>query len=165
MTDDIPATSHADFGRVMADLSTRAGKLPEPMERFLAALGGAGDPTSFLTDDVEMVDWTRTGQVFKGKAEVIETSFGDISTSTPDYGFDLLTAAASGDLLLVCGFFHGTFTGDLPSYEATNRRVRWEARDIYGFRGEKVDRIWWANDTFTVKRMLGAPVDHTRFWD
>lgn len=159
------ATTHPDFDRVMADLATRGAKPTEPMERFLASLGGAGDPSEFLADDVEMVDWTRTGQVFKGKAEVLEMSFGDIPKSTPDYGFDVLTASASGDLLLVCGFFHATFTEDLPSYKATNRPVRWQARDIYGFRGEQVDRIWWANDTFTVKRMLGAPVDHTRFWD
>src|SRR5262249_14764827 len=130
MSDESPGSQSHDmdaFARMMLDLSNA-------MDRFTRAMEDFSDPqvfAEFLADDVEMVDWTHRGNVFRGKDEVFRHSFADIPAFSPDARFELTRAIRADDLLIVCGFFYGTFTSDLPSYKATNQPIRWEARDIY----------------------------------
>lgn len=150
------------------EFETAYAELADPMDRFADAFSNPTDVeklTPLLADDVVLVDWTHPGEVFRGKEAVVDAGFADIPRSTPDARADIKRRIRSGDMLILCGFFRATFTHDLPSYKATNKPVRWEFRDMFRFNGEGlVDYIWWANDTLTVKRMIGGAVDHDRFW-
>lgn len=117
-----------------------------------------------LGDHITYVDWMLPGRTL-GRDEVLSELGAPIVESFPDVRFEVTDTMRDGDRLLVCGFFTGTMEKEYCGFPAHGRKVRWEARDIYGFGSDgKIDRISLANDTLTVARELGAKIDDPRLW-
>jgi len=120
---------------------------------------------ALLADDVVATDWLLPERELN-KQDLMKEFYAPILESFPDVSFEVFDTMRDGNRLLVCGIFSGTLAGDHALYDtdfaAHNKRVRWEARDIYRFRGDKIDRIWFANDTLAVAREMGAPVEDFR---
>lgn len=137
------------------------------MSAFVEVVADLAEPNriaAFLADDVVADDWMAPGHAYSGKDAVFAETFQPLPGSFPDVRFAVKTEIRSGDLLILCGFFEATFSHAYWGFEPTGQRVRWEARDIYRFRDGLIDHIWWANDTLTVARELGADVDDERLW-
>jgi predicted ester cyclase len=117
-----------------------------------------------LADQVSYVDWMIPDRTMT-RDQVHSELSAPIIESFPDVRFEVANTMRDGDRLLVCGFFTGTMAKDYWGFPAHGRKVRWEARDIYGFAPDgTIDRIWLANDTLTVARELGAKIDDPRLW-
>jgi hypothetical protein len=137
------------------------------MSGFVQAIADLSDADSiaeFLALDVVAEDWMAPGHTYEGKEAVLAETFAPLPESFPDVRFVVTREIRADDVLILCGFFEATFARDYWNFQATGRRVRWEARDIYRFRDGLIDRIWWANDTLTVARELGADIPDERLW-
>ena len=139
------------------------------MDAFLASLNQerrelarVGD---YLADSIVVIDWMAPDKELRSREEAIREFYAPIRASFPDVRFEVRDSMRSGNRLLVIGFFTGTMENDYWGFPAHGKRVRWEARDVYHFNGDgKIEEIWFANDTLTVARELGARVDDERLW-
>jgi len=123
-----------------------------------------GEREGVYAEDVVVSDWMNPGKDLKGKGSQMSEFIAPILESFPDVHFEVTDTMRDGNRLLVCGFFNGTMEKDYWGFPAHGRRVRWEARDLYRFSDGKIDRIWYANDTLTVARELGADITDKRLW-
>ncbi len=146
----------------MSDSNERAmDDFVKSFDRELRDLEGAEE---LYSDEIVVSDWMNPGHDLTGTGEQVTEFIAPILDSFPDVHFEVTDTMRSGDRLLVCGFFTGTMKKDYWGFPAHGRRVRWEARDLYRFKDGKIDRIWYANDTLTVARELGAAIDDKRLW-
>lgn len=141
----------------------------EAMDRFLASFQQEerdleGRARS-LAQDVVVSDWMAPGEDLRSEGEATQAFYEPIVESFPDVQFEVTGSIRDGNKLLVTGFFTGTMEKDYWGFPAHGRKVRWEARDIYQFNQDGlIDRIWFANDTLTVARELGADMPDDRLW-
>lgn len=125
-----------------------------------------------LANDIVVSDWMMPGIGLRGEEEVIEKFYAPIRVAFPDVYFELHDAIIGDDKVVIRGEFTGTFERDYTypvgerrvHFPAHGGRVHWKAHDIYQFKGGKIARIWFANDTLTVARQLGALPDDGKPW-
>lgn len=119
---------------------------------------------SFLADDIVATHWRWRDRELVGKKAVREQYLGPLAESFPSLHFKVLDAIFGEDKLVIRGEFNATFARDWIRIPAHGGRVRWNAHDIYQFKGGKIVRFWYGNDTLTVARQLGALPDDGKPW-
>jgi predicted ester cyclase len=63
---------------------------------------------------------------------------------------------ADGDKVAVRFIVEATHTGNLVGIEATGKKVRWDAVDVYHFRDGKIIEEWAADDMAAIMHQVGA---------
>jgi hypothetical protein len=144
----------------------------EAMMGYVAAMESA-DPTGrfqYYADDVVFDDWMIPGERLLGKDEVLGITWGSPLESLTEYVAEVHEVIIAGNIMVTLGHLTGRFTNDYQTHPskkpipATGKQIRWTFRDIYHFKGGKIVRIQYANDTLTVARQLGAVDDNGYPW-
>jgi hypothetical protein len=129
---------------------------------------GPDGMADFFAEDIVANHWRWGTEDIVGKQAILDRYLDPHTAALSKTSAVLHDTIITEDKVIVRGEYTSTFTGEITSeavgftglapekLKPHGREMHWRFHDIFEFEGDKITRIWWANDTLAVAREMGA---------
>jgi predicted ester cyclase len=90
--------------------------------------------------------------------EGIKQMVSNTRVSFPDYHETINNIVAEGDMVAYFVTMEGTFTGEMPGYKPTGKKMAYKNALMIRFKNGKQVETWAYGDSLSMYRQLGIPV-------